>query len=286
MLQFLNYASIWLVKGEFFENLLDGVVNMNTIMVAACEQTINYCEFKKCGGSILKLQIAICDDEPILCQEAKEQILKLHMNYEIDLFYSGAELLESPQSYDMIFLDIDMPEENGMEIAKELRSKKFCGHIIFLTSHTEFMADAFKVKAFRFLVKPIRIDDLNEALLESENEIFDDSKIIIDNFGREVLVNIKDIVYIQSEKRNTILYMVNQIVETGNSLKYWIHELNDYDFCRAHKSFLVALRYVDRIEPEHIYLKNLNICVPLSRRNYHIVKRRFFEYIRKHARIM
>lgn len=235
---------------------------------------------------ILKLQIAICDDEPILCEEVKEQILKLHMNYEIDLFYSGTELLESTGSYDMIFLDIDMPEENGMDIAKKLRSKKFCGHIIFLTCHAEFMPEAFKVKAFRFLVKPIQIDDLNETLIESECEIFDEKKLILDNFGKEILVNIKDIMYIQSQKKNTVLHLVDQTIETGNSLKYWLQEVNDYDFCRAHKSFLVSLRYVDRIEPEQIYLKNLETFVPLSRRNYHIVKEEFFKYIKKHARIM
>lgn len=67
---------------------------------------------------ILRLHIAICDDEPIFCKEIKKKILEIRPEYETDIFFSGKELLETSAYYDMVFLDIEMPEQNGMETAR------------------------------------------------------------------------------------------------------------------------------------------------------------------------
>ena len=66
----------------------------------------------------MKLHIAICDDEPIFCKEIKKKILEIRPEYEADIFFSGKELLETSAYYDMVFLDIEMPEQNGMETAR------------------------------------------------------------------------------------------------------------------------------------------------------------------------
>lgn len=132
----------------------------------------------------VKLKIAICDDETILCKELKEKISKFYSEYSIDTFHSGKELLRCPNEYDIIFLDIEMPGEDGMETAKKLRSQNCKSYIIFLTSHTEYMPDAFKVKAFRFLAKPLDEEHLKEALADAQKELADSKKIIISNFGR------------------------------------------------------------------------------------------------------
>ena len=70
-----------------------------------------------------------------------------------------------------------MPEINGMQIAGFLRKKHNGEFIIFLTSHIEFMPNAFKVKAFRFLNKPIDIEKFEEAVLEAEKEILNNEKV-------------------------------------------------------------------------------------------------------------
>lgn len=234
----------------------------------------------------MKLLIAICDDEGIFCEDAKEKILKLHADYEIEMFHSGAELLEAKKNYDIIFLDIEMPGENGMEIAKKIRTKNLRGEIVFLTSHTEFMPEAFKVKAFRFLEKPIEIEELKETLEEAEKELLENKKLIVDSFGEELLIDVRDIIYIQSEKKITKLYALSRVIETDYSLKYWMEKLEDCDFCKVHKSFLISLRYVDKFEPDEIQLKNTGACIPLSRRNYVMFKDIYFDYVSKHARVM
>lgn len=234
----------------------------------------------------MKLHIAICDDESILCKETKKKILEIRSGYEIDLFLSGKELLAAPLKYDMIFLDIEMPEQSGMEIARDLRKQNYKGHIIFLTSHVEFMQESFKVRAFRFLTKPINMDELEETLKESEHEIFENEKIAVDGFGTETLVSIRDIVYIEAMKRNTVLHLTDKNVETPYSLKYWLEKLSENDFCQVHKSFIVSLNYIMQVETDEVILRGGDYSIPLSRRRHGIVKQTFFNYIKQHARMM
>lgn len=234
----------------------------------------------------MKLLIAICDDEPIFCEDAKEKIEKLYQDYEIEMFHSGADLLEAKKNYDIIFLDIEMPNENGMDIAKKLKTQSIRGEIVFLTSHIECMPAAFKVKAFRFLGKPLELEELKETLEEAEKELFENKKLIVDSFGAELLIDVRDIIYIQSEKKTTKLYTMHYVIETDYALKYWIEKLENCDFCKVHKSFLISLRYVDKFEPDEIQLKNTGTCIPLSRRNYVLFKDVYLDYVSKHARIM
>lgn len=234
----------------------------------------------------VKLKIAICDDETILCKELKEKISKFYSEYSIDTFHSGKELLRCPNEYDMIFLDIEMPGEDGMETAKKLRSQNCKSYIIFLTSHTEYMPDAFKVKAFRFLAKPLDEEHLKEALTDAQKELADSKKIIISNFGREMLADIKDIMYVRADRKSTVLHFENEEIETGYPLKYWMEELGGFDFCQTHKSYLVSVRHIKQVLPEGVMLKITEEIIPLSRRKYSTVKNAFFRYIEEHAGIM
>ena len=119
----------------------------------------------------MKLKVAICEDDHVLGDDIKRRILEIKPDYEIDIYSIGESEIENI-GYDIVFLDIEMPGRDGLSIAKELREKQYGGHIVFLTSHTEFMPEAFKVKAFRFLTKPIKPNDLLETLSECEREIF------------------------------------------------------------------------------------------------------------------
>ncbi len=122
------------------------------------------------------MKIAICDDEQIFRDTLYKKLVKYNKTFEIKEFRTGRELIDSRIKFDIIFLDIEMPELNGMDTAKKLRKLSVGSIIIFLTSHIECIQDAFKVKAFRFLSKPVQEDALNEALEEAEKEIVGQEK--------------------------------------------------------------------------------------------------------------
>lgn len=232
----------------------------------------------------MQLKVAICEDDAILCENAKQRILEIRPDYMIDTYFTGEELLLANQGYDIVFLDIEMPGRDGMCIAKELRAKQYSGHIIFLTSHIEFMPEAFKVKAFRFLDKPINVDDLEETLVESEKEIFLDKKLIVTDCGVAVLVNISDILYVEARKNKTLIYLTNELLETNYTLKYWSQELGINDFFQVHKSYIVSLRNIKEFDVDCVRLHGSEVSVPVSRRNVSVVKKAFFDYVRANAK--
>lgn len=232
----------------------------------------------------MQLKVAICEDDAILCENAKQRILEIRPDYMIDTYFTGEELLLANQGYDIVFLDIEMPGRDGMCIAKELRAKQYSGHIIFLTSHIEFMPEAFKVKAFRFLDKPINVDDLEETLVESEKEIFLDKKLIVTDCGVAVLVNVSDILYVEARKNKTLIYLTNELLETNYTLKYWSQELGINDFFQVHKSYIVSLRNIKEFDVDCVRLHGSEVSVPVSRRNVSVVKKAFFDYVRANAK--
>lgn len=226
----------------------------------------------------------MCDDETIICEDTQRKIKDIRADYLVDIYDNGSEILSVGKKYDMLFLDIEIPEKDGMCIAKELRGQGYQGHIIFLTSHTEFMPEAFKIKAFRFLEKPVDIEELKETISEAEKEIFENKQMIVTDNGEEILINISDILYIEAKKNKTILYTIDETIETNNTLKYWIKELGTIHFCQVHKSYLAALRYIKRVDADHITLHYTKEEIPVSRRKAVLVKKAFFSYIKEYAR--
>lgn len=110
------------------------------------------------------MNIAICDDERIF-RDTLEQAIRAQLKIcSIRQFVCGEDLLREAADFDVIFLDIEMPGLNGMQTAEMIRKLSKEIRIVFLTSHGEFVHDAFRVRAFRYLSKPIEPSTLQETL--------------------------------------------------------------------------------------------------------------------------
>lgn len=231
----------------------------------------------------MRINVAICDDEDIICGEIKRQLLNIRPDCDITIYHSGYELLDSEATYDLIFLDIEMPEIDGVETAELLRKKRNEEFIIFLTSHTEMIFDAFKVKAFRFLNKPIEIECFEEAVLQAEKEILNGKKIAITRKGETRFIHIKDIVYFEAFGDGTYIHMKNEVLESNKPLKYWGEQIKNGHFFQTHKSYIVALRYVNRIEATKVCFDCSKDIVSVSRRKSSQLKEAVFQYVKENA---
>ncbi len=144
-------------------------------------------------------KIAVCDDEQIFVDDVVAKLKEQSEQCEISEYISGEELLNSSLEFNIIFLDIEMTGINGINTAFALRERGYDGMIIFLTSHTEFMPDAFKVKAFRFLDKPLDSLKFNEAFSEAKKEIMNTEHILLsDKSGKTVYLKLTDIIYLEA----------------------------------------------------------------------------------------
>lgn len=207
------------------------------------------------------LKIAICDDNGIQRNEIFQMVSRNLKNNEkgftIFKFKNAKELMESILNFDIYFLDIKMDKINGIELAKSIRSKKKESIIVFITAYKDYVFDAFDVRAFNYLLKPINEEKLNrvlkEALMEFEKQ---DKFIIAKTISKSTKVFFKDIIYIEAEKRKVKIHTTYDTIEYYNKISEVEEELKGYNFFRCHKSYIVNLKYVKSYDNTCITLEN------------------------------
>lgn len=122
-------------------------------------------------------QIAICDDEQTICGMVCSVIRKWNPDIKISCFDSGEALLAAYDSFDAIFLDIDMKGMDGVETGRQIRERDHVTRIIYLTAYRDYVAGAFEVHAFQYLLKPISASRLQQVL---EEHYMESRKVIHD----------------------------------------------------------------------------------------------------------
>ena len=234
------------------------------------------------------IRFGICDDDPKICFEVGKLIHDYMQSekhdYKTYIFSNGLQLLDHGERMDILFLDIDMPELDGFQTAYQLNLTTDETVILFLTSYTKDFQKAFRVHAFRYLIKPVRIPEFNEAVRDSLNELLSFRKIIIGDSGREVLVAESKIVYIESIGDKTAVHTVSHgALVSGRTLKDWETELDCVRFVRSHRAYIINFDYVKKLEGGAATLVT-GATVPVSARSVKTVKDSMREYIRKRAR--
>lgn len=155
------------------------------------------------------IKIVICEDEKQQQKLLKEYLDKifydLSLEYEVNIFNSGEELLKNyPENIDIFLLDIQMDNINGMDVAKKIREiddKRV--EIIFTTSLIEYVQEGYEVRAYRYLMKPIKYVDLKKHIESCVKEINEKkgNYIIINGKDDACKINIADITYIEIQKK-------------------------------------------------------------------------------------
>lgn len=216
------------------------------------------------------IKFAVCDDEAFMCEDivarisayAKERKLPC----QVRCFNSGRELLESKEQFDILFLDIQMENPDGMETAKLLREQGFRGLLIFMTVLKERVFEAFEVQAFDYLIKPLDESRFRRAVGRAvefaENEA---GKSIILQSGNACQVMLfSQIVYCEVMGRKVYFHMQNGEVDCYYSRLDDLEKQLDSRFYRCHRSYLVNLDYVCGHRAGFVMLLD-NGDIPLSR---------------------
>lgn len=239
------------------------------------------------------VKIAICDDEAYYLNQiekyTRENLTKVGADeVEIKLFSSGSELLEAEEylaQCQIIFLDINMQDCNGVDVAHEIKQKNPDIYLIFVTAYMDYALMGYRVEAFRFLLKDNLEDTMREcipSLLQKMKK--DDARlnITIGNdmvLGERISLRIKDILYVESFQHRMRYHMVSEkelIYEKCGSLSDIEKQLARHGFCRIHKSYLVNMKFVESVERYSLYMEN-GTKLPIPRERYQKVHE---EYIK------
>lgn len=219
------------------------------------------------------IRIAICDDDPMYLAGARSYVERWQKEHSIlctlQTFSNGTELLEqaSPAPFDIIFLDILMPFQDGISVAKELRLENSATKIVFLTSSIEFALDSYSVKASDYLVKPVTYQRMEVVLNElTEAVLAEPESISVKIAGGYRKLFLKDIEYLEANNKKAIFSMVSgEHIQSMEPLYYWEKNPTLSDgFFKSHRSYLVNLRNVDFFDSSTIHMHSKKIF-PIAR---------------------
>ena len=212
------------------------------------------------------LKIALCEDDQLQRELVKNYIDRslLNRNYEIFEFKSGEELIANyPQKLDILFLDIQMEEVNGMDAAKKIRTFDNNVEIIFITGIWDYVQEGYEVRAYRYIIKPIDFNSfktqLNLCIKEIENQ--KRPSIVVTYKGEVNKIDIGSIVYIETDNRNTLIHTKEKSYRSNMGISKLEKYLEGSTFFRCHNSFLINLEYINKIGQDSVFLEEYEMQV-------------------------
>ena len=235
------------------------------------------------------IHIAICDDskqERQILAALFKRYQELHATpLQIHIFQNGFSLLDAidqGKRFDITILDILMPGENGIEIARNIRASGADTEIIFLTSSPEYAVDSYEVKAQNYLLKPVTeekffasIDSILAELDEKDTASF----IIYTNEKQYSRIRVSSLVYGEVTHRTITLHLADQtMISAVMTFTEFQDILKAYpDFIYPHRSYAVNMNYIQYVTKSDIILTD-GQKIPLSRNNYMKISEQFLNF--------
>ncbi|MDO4317567.1 MAG: LytTR family DNA-binding domain-containing protein [Lachnospiraceae bacterium] len=166
---------------------------------------------------------------------------------------------------DVLFLDIRMPEVDGIAFGKKLRSAAPDLYIVFTTAYEEYAVAGYEARAFRYLLKPLKTETLQALLMEIRNDMSRRRRPVVRLTEGERLVPVDELIYLSAENKYTVLYTADGYFLDRTPLSEYEALLRPYGFSRIHRKYLVNLRHHKSLEKGWVTL-NGGFRLPVSRR--------------------
>lgn len=231
--------------------------------------------------------IAVCDDDPstleIIAEMTKKICNKESIKPNLTCFESGRELLDAisfGKSYDLLLLDVMMPQQDGMELARFLRKDSFDGSIVFISSNREMALRGYEVSAARYLAKPIEEERFREALLYCFEQVQTNRELLIPVNGGTQRFRTEEIMYIETQGRGCRIVQEQGECVTTMRISEFEAEISERGFIRCHQGFLVNMRFIRVVRAAEVELMN-GICIPVSKHRIQEVRKQFFYWMEK-----
>ena len=234
----------------------------------------------------MEFNIAICDDEMEICSQVENilvDILKeLAIKFEIDVFNNGKKLCNELRrtQYDIIFLDIELPEMDGVKVGKYIREtlNNQIIQIAYISSKREYAMELFDYRPINFLIKPLNAEMIKKkvidkyiALLEKDNYIFTYKKR-----SEFFKISLSDILYFHNRNRKVTIMTQNGSDEFYDSMEKIYNEVKRYKFLFIHKSIIVNYDYIAKINYKELVMTDGTVF-PISQSRRQAVREKFLK---------
>lgn len=207
------------------------------------------------------IRIAICDDSSSDANNLKTTCEACNLPYSLDIrvYNCGKQLLADlpTNNYDIVFLDIDMPEQNGIQIGMKTRQLLNNSIIIFCTSYPQYAIEAFDCEPFHYLLKPISIEKLETVLNRAIAKYKITKKYLKIKIQNKVIqLPISEILYIEYCRKHILYHTENRVIETVGRFSDVLDELINYGFYQVHQGYIVNFAKVQDFCGYSVILNN------------------------------
>lgn len=212
------------------------------------------------------LKCIIVDDEPPAIRLLEKLIDKVSFLEVQATFSNPLEALQyiSTEDIDVIFLDIQMPEISGIQLSKLITSS---AKVIFTTAYPQFALDSYELGAVDYLLKPISFERFYKAVMKlqqptttsvASNTTSTDEFFFLKKDGKNRFAKIfmKDILYIEGLKNYISVFTQTERIITYSTLKSFKDSLPQTQFIQVHKSFIVAIQHIQKIDNDTIWVND------------------------------
>ncbi len=234
--------------------------------------------------------IVVCDDEKEMLDHILKKVRNCFDENDISARYTGIddprELMECLQreTIDVLFLDIDMPYHNGMEIAESIKERGLPTILIFITSHDALVYQTFAYRPFGFIRKTHMDQEMDEVGKRVQKELLANKQEVVIRKGQELTrVLIKDIIYVEAEKNYLVLRRRDDTIRVRETMTNMEKELQGKGFIRCHKGYLIHVEYIEKMSNNEILLRagEERVALPVGRSYEKEVRKKILELLRK-----
>jgi len=227
----------------------------------------------------MALLVAVCDDEKGICAALENALLnaleEMNIPCKIDVHFSGEDLcarMNNGVQYDLIFLDIEFAQNavNGIEVGKLIRDvhKNNMVSIVYISWKMQYSMQLFDIRPLNFLIKPLDFEKVKSVVKTYLNVSVKWAQSLTYKAGHNNFkVPIKDIVYLESEKRKIIIHLADGSKEEfyGTLTEVYQEQLQDMDFLFIHTSYVVNYDYIKAVKYKEVILTTGGTSLPISR---------------------
>ncbi len=216
------------------------------------------------------INIAVVEDEKVEQDRLKDFFLVLEKRIDekinVSYFNNGNEFLFNfePIKFDLVLMDIELnSDKNGLEISYEMRKKDEDVILVFMTNLAQYAIEGYKVNAFDYIIKPILEFDFINRIENAIKHIKSKkrTKILLSISGKKIVLELKNIYYIEVLNHNLFYHTNVGVLETRGSLKALAEELKNDGFSLCNTCYLVNLRYVENISGFTVKVKGEELLI-------------------------
>ena len=233
------------------------------------------------------MRIAICDDSLNDLDLLRTTILNhtYIRDTQVDSYTSSVEFIEKVENgtyYDIVFLDIEMPEMNGIECGHRLHRATNNTVLIFLTNFPQYALEGYECEALRYLVKPCDANKIKDTLVRALQVVEEKThKITIKKQNSNISIKISDLYFVEYSNRHIVYHTKNETIEAGGTLENVYDKLKYYGFIQVHQGYLVNMEKIKTFKNSYVILDNgTNVIMSVRRKTE--VYSEYIKYLERH----